>query len=205
MNIEEIKRLFAAWARVMRENRDRLIDMDSVAGDGDLGLTMTDGFAAASGTVSASAETDLGKLVYQVGKAFGSAAPSSLGTLFASGFMSAGMALKGKTELDAAGVAAFVRAFADGIVKLGKAKEGEKTVLDALYPAARALEEAAAAGKGVKEALASGAQAAQQGFEATAGMVAAHGRIATRGEKSVGILDPGSAVVALMMQTFASL
>ena len=135
MGIEDVKKLFAAWAQVMLENRDRLIDMDSVAGDGDLGLTMTDGFAAASKTVDASAEADLGKTVYQAGKAFGSAAPSSLGTLFAAGFMSAGMALKGKTELDTAAVAAMIRAFADGIARLGKAKEGEKTVLDALYPA----------------------------------------------------------------------
>jgi dihydroxyacetone kinase-like protein len=203
MNINDMKTLFAAWAQTMLKNKDYLIDLDSVAGDGDLGLTMTDGFAAASNAVAASAETDIGKLVYQAGKAFGSAAPSSLGTLFAAGFMGAGMAVRGSDELDAAGVAKLVKGFADGIAKLGKAKEGQKTVLDALYPAVRALEAEAAAGKSMSEALEAAAGAAEQGFRDTANMLAVHGRIALRGEKSIGIIDPGSAVASLMMKTFA--
>jgi dihydroxyacetone kinase-like protein len=204
MDINDIKKLFAAWAEAMLRNKDYLIDLDSVAGDGDLGLTMSDGFAAASSVAQADAGMDIGKLIYQAGKAFGSAAPSSMGTLFAAGFMSAGMALKGMSEVDATGAAKMIAAFADGIARLGKAKEGEKTVLDALYPAVRAFYSKATAGESIAEAAAAAAKAAEDGFNNTASMAAVHGRIATRGERSVGILDPGAAAAALLLKTFAA-
>ena len=49
MNAENLKGLLSAWAALMTEKKDWLIELDSVVGDSDLGLTMSDGFAAASG------------------------------------------------------------------------------------------------------------------------------------------------------------
>ena len=73
-----------------------LINLDSIVGDGDLGLTMSDGFVAAYKAVAESEETDAGRILYNAGKAMSTAVPSTMGTLMASGLMQAGKVLKGK-------------------------------------------------------------------------------------------------------------
>ena len=80
MNADDFRALTECWARVMEENRDRLIELDSVVGDSDLGLTMSDGFRAAANAVKGGAETDVGKVAYQAGRAMASAVPSTMGT-----------------------------------------------------------------------------------------------------------------------------
>lgn len=203
MKAEDFKGLLAGWAELMKENRDYLIDLDSVVGDGDLGLTMSDGFLAASEAVNDSTETDIGKLAYMAGKAMSTAVPSTMGTLMASGFMSAGKALKGVDELDLGGMAAFFKAYLDGVQSRGKAEIGDKTFLDGLYPAAEQLAAGAAASMCLPEAASKAAAAAHNAFLSTKGMLAKHGRAAARGEKSREILDPGAAVADLMMKGYA--
>ena len=90
LNRESLRSLFAEWARVMQGNKTVLTELDSVVGDGDLGLTMSDGFAAASDSAQHSNEPDLGRFFYLAGKAMASAVPSTMGTLMASGLMQAG-------------------------------------------------------------------------------------------------------------------
>ena len=187
---------------VMMQNRDYLIDLDRVVGDGDLGLTMSDGFSAAYRAAKESGETDAGRLLYTAGKAMSTAVPSTMGTLMASGWMSAGKALRGKTELSEADAALLFSAYLDGVAKLGKAKAGEKTFLDGLSPAVDAMAAAAKAGEPLPEMAKKAAAAAKAGFESTAGMMAVHGRAATRGEASRPLKDPGAAVAALMMRAF---
>ena len=95
LQAEDIKRLISIWAAITEEKRDYLITLDSVVGDGDLGLTMSDGFRAAKNAAYGSDEADIGKLLYFSGKAMSEAVPSTMGTLMASGLMQAGKALKG--------------------------------------------------------------------------------------------------------------
>lgn len=118
--------LVSRWAELMTRNRDWLIELDSVVGDSDLGLTMSDGFQAAASAVAESELTDVGKLAYQAGKAMASAVPSTMGTLMAIGLMNAGKALKGREELDAQGEADFFQAYLEGVQNRGKAALGEK-------------------------------------------------------------------------------
>ena len=94
MNADKLRGLLSAWAVLMTEKRDWLIELDSVVGDSDLGLTMSDGFTAASEAAAASDLTDVGKLSYQAGKAMATAVPSTMGTLMASGLMNAGKVLR---------------------------------------------------------------------------------------------------------------
>jgi dihydroxyacetone kinase-like protein len=197
-----IKLLLKKWADIMAENKERLIELDSVVGDGDLGLTMSDGFAAAYKAVADSTEKDIGKLSYFAGKAMAAAVPSTMGTLMASGLMNAGKALKGKEELELADLAEFFKAYADGVKQLGKASFGEKTFLDGWRTALDILGSA----KSEDDILAvsqKATEAANEDFLATKGMLAVHGRAATRGEQSRSLLDPGAAVAALLMQGFA--
>ena len=189
-------------SEIMAENRDYLIDLDSVVGDGDLGLTMSDGFAAAYEAVSGTGEADSGKLLYTAGKAMSIAVPSTMGTLMASGLMQAGKRLRGKTKTGILESVDLFEGYAEGVAALGKAKVGEKTFLDGMAPAVEALKAAKEAGKDLKAAAADAKAAAAKGFENTTTMVAVHGRAATRGEASRSLKDPGAAVAVLIMDAF---
>ena len=203
MDSSVIRSFLGQVASIMVENRDHLIDLDSVVGDGDLGLTMSDGFVAAFKAIQDSEEPDAGKLLYVAGKAMSTAVPSTMGTLMASGLMQAGKVLKGKTTLVESDFIDLFQAYFDGVANRGKAKIGDKTFLDGLYPAIEALNTSIAQGKPLHEASKDAALAAQKGYEATVGMLAIHGRAATRGEASRQLLDPGAAVAALVMKAFA--
>src|SRR5690606_3935537 len=125
-------------------------------------------------------------------KSFLNAVGASSGPLYATAFMRAGTAAKGKATLsDAEFVAAF-QAMAQGIRDRGKAEPGEKTMIDAWAPAAAAAGKAAAEGKTAVEAIDAAAKAATDGAEATKDMIAAKGRAARLGDRSIGHIDPGA-------------
>jgi len=203
MNADGLRAYLRAAAVRMAEKKDWLIELDSHAGDSDLGLTMSDGFAAAAKAAGDSDLQDVGKLAYTAGKAMASAVPSTMGTLMASGLMQAGKVLKGKEELSAAEEAGFFAAYFDGVQQRGKAKVGEKTFLDGLWPAVECLKQAAEKGELTPEDAAQAALAAERAFESTKGMTAVHGRMAIRGEASRELYDPGAAVAMLLMRAYA--
>ena len=188
---------------VMTEKRDYLIKIDGVVGDGDLGLTMSDGFTASYAAVKDSDQEDLGKLLYAAGKAMSVKVPSTMGTLMAFGLMQAAKQLRGKTEFENADWGTLFDAYEEGVQRLGKAKVGEKTFLDGFDPGAKALNVALKDGDSLHDAAAKAAAAAEDGFKATVGMLAVHGRAATRGEESRKLEDPGAKVAALIFQAFA--
>lgn len=202
MDSKDIKELLKSFMNIMVENKEYLIDLDSVVGDGDLGLTMSDGFTAAYNVSADLQETDVGKLLYNSGKAMSTAVPSTMGTLMASGFMNAGKVLKGKTELQDSDVAELFQAYMDGVSARGKAKLGDKTFLDGIAPAIEALKSSLQSGDSLPTAARKAAAAAEEAFKNTATMIAVHGRAATRGEASRSLLDPGAAVAMLMMKAF---
>lgn len=195
-------RLLDELQKIMCENRDYLIDLDRVVGDGDLGLTMSDGFSAAYHAVKDIPEPDIGKVLYLAGKAMSTAVPSTMGTLMASGLMQAGKVLKGKTEVEKEDIATFFMAYEEGVMTRGKAKVGEKTFLDGLDPAVEAIRSSFAAGDTLSVVADKAVRAAKEGFEKTTTMIAVHGRAAARGEASRSLQDPGAAVALLMMEAF---
>ena len=203
MNSIDLKIFLRELKDIMSRNKDYLIELDSVVGDGDLGLTMEGGFAAAYEAVKLINELDVGKLLYTAGKAMGNAVPSTMGTLMAAGFMSAGKVLKGKTELTNEDCVELFRGFMDGVANLGKAKVGEKTFLDGIDPAITAMERAVQEGDTREIIAIKAVQAAKQGVEKTTTMQAMHGRAAIRGTASISLVDPGATVAALIFEAFA--
>ena len=187
----------------MAENRDYLIELDSVVGDGDLGLTMSDGFAAAYKAVESSDETDVGKILYNGGKAMSTAVPSTMGTLMASGLMNAGKVCKGLTEIIFEDIVKMFEAYMEGVMLRGKAKVGDKTFLDGLAPAVDSMKESLKNSDVIEIAAQKAEDAAKKGFENTTTMIAVHGRAATRGEASRALQDPGAAVAMLIMKAFS--
>ena len=82
MNAASVKTGIRKISRIMAENKDYLIKLDQQNGDGDLGVSMSEGFEAAAVFVEGTSETDLGKILMQTGGVFNEAAPSSLGTIY---------------------------------------------------------------------------------------------------------------------------
>ncbi len=201
-NAESLRRGMQEIARVMAENRQYLIEMDQRNGDGDLGISMADGYAAASQALAQSEENDLGKLMMAAGKAFNEAAPSSLGTITSLGMMGMAKTLKGNEDMDAALLAEAIQAGVERIMDRAGSKPGEKTILDALDPAAKAL--AAHAGEGMLPALEAAHIAAAQGAENTANMKAVHGRAAYYGDKTLGLIDGGAEVGRLLFSALVT-
>lgn len=200
IDVPGLRPLFAEWAQVMHENKPLLTELDSVAGDGDLGLTMSDGFAAAAQYAQQSDERDIGKFCYMAGKAMASAVPSTMGTLMASGLMQVGKTFKGRETIGLDDAGRFFQAWYDGVQQRGKAQPGEKTFLDGLGPALMVLTTPGAPLTQAREAL----WQAQWGVQQTTTMVAQHGRAAIHGERSRTFTDPGAMVARLLIQGYAN-
>ena len=189
-------------SEIMSENKEKLIAMDGIVGDGDLGLTMSDGFKAAYDAVEDGAITDAGKLLFAAGKAMANKVPSTMGSLMATGLKQAGKDLKGKESLEDGDIVQIFASYEAGVAKLGGAKVGDKTFLDGIHPAVESLQASLEAGESLAEMAGKAAQAAEEGFKATTTMLAVHGRAATRGEASRELEDPGAYVAALILKAF---
>ncbi len=197
MTINAIKQALCAISARIDENKDYLVSLDQQNGDGDLGISMSDGFHAVTAYLTGSEETDIGKALNKCGDAFNEAAPSSLGTIFAFAFKGMAKALKGKAECSLAELADAMHAGVENVMAKAGSKPGEKTILDALCPAIEALK---AHADTPDIAFRAAAEAAQKGSEHTKDMRAVWGRAAYYGEKSIGTLDGGSVVGALLFQ-----
>ena len=189
-----------AVAQVMSDNADHLCDMDAQMGDGDLGLTMKKGYGALPELYAGIEEADMGKRLFKSGMKMSSVVPSTMGTLMSSGWMEGGKRLVGKESVDAAGFAAFLRGFADGIMKRGKCVPGERTVLDAIHPAAEAAEQAAAAGSDLPATAKAALDGAVSGLAATKNMIPKYGKAAVFAAKAIGVEDQGATAGLLLVK-----
>ncbi len=185
-----------AWlqrsAAVLRENREYLTQLDSPIGDADHGVNMDRGFTAVMDKLPGVADKDAGTILKTVGTTLVSTVGGASGPLYGTAFLRAGMALAGKVELQDSDVLAALQAALEGIIARGKAKPGEKTMVDALQPAIEAFRAALEAGDPLKAALAKATESAEQGMKATIPMLATKGRASYLGERSIGHQDPGA-------------
>jgi phosphoenolpyruvate---glycerone phosphotransferase subunit DhaL len=201
LRTQELVELLGQLKALMEERKAFLIELDGKVGDSDLGLTMSKGFAAAADAVAGATEPP-GRLLMKAGMAIAKAAPSTMGTLVATGFMRGGKALEGAEQVGTAEMRRFWEAFLNGILERGKAKPGDKTVVDALLPAVQALQRAEAAGTPLPAALGAAAAAAAAGVEATKAMIAQHGKAACFQEKTRGLPDAGATVGSMLLEAF---
>jgi dihydroxyacetone kinase-like protein len=199
-----LKSMFSAIATAIEADRDRLCALDGVIGDADHGIAMELGFNAARDAVTAfDGEADPTAIFNAAAKSFLTAVGASSGPLYATAFMRAGAAAKGKATLSDADFVAAFQAMAQGIRDRGKAEPGEKTMIDAWLPAATAAGNALAEGKAAAAALDAAANAAADGAEATKAMLAAKGRSARLGDRSIGHVDPGAASAVTVIRAMA--
>jgi phosphoenolpyruvate---glycerone phosphotransferase subunit DhaL len=193
----------------VRDNQTVLSRLDSFGGDGDHGTTMARAvgqiekviLAAEEGTESVTTSAFLRDVGWAVMGIDGGAT----GPLFGSFFTAMGDYLDGTEQetLDVEQLAATFRAGLEGVQKYTKARVGDKTMIDALDPAVRAIAFTAEAGGDARDAILIAADAAERGAVSTKDMQARFGRARNMGPKSVGNEDPGAASVALFFRGFA--
>lgn len=193
--------LFRSIHEAVVAGADELTALDQAIGDGDLGLTMKTGFKTICEFLEAQGDdVPAAELITQAGFAMAEKAPSTMGTLVSIGIARAGNSFKEKEELDAAAALAMLEAACAGIASRGKAKRGEKTVLDALFPAIDAFRDAVSKGAGLPGAARAAAEAARSGAKATAALQSVYGRASVFGESSIGKQDPGATAGAMILE-----
>ena len=178
-------------AQVLETEQGMLTELDQSLGDGDLGITAAKMAEALRAQVAESDESDLGKYLMGVGMAINRAAPSTFGTLAATALMRAGREVKGSAELSATEVAGMLLAADRGVQERGKAKPGDKTVIDALHPAAEAFDREIGTGAEMGEAAQALLAAAVEGMESVTALRSRTGRAGWIGERTEGKVDPG--------------
>jgi phosphoenolpyruvate---glycerone phosphotransferase subunit DhaL len=193
-----------AWmttiAESVKDRRDYLTQLDAAIGDGDHGVNMERGFDAVGKALAAQdGSLPPGKLLAVAGKTLVSTVGGASGPLWGTAFRRAGRALGDREELDGQDLVVALRAALDGVVELGAAQPGDKTMVDALGPAIDALESTLAAGEPLEAALAAATAAAESGAKATVPLQARKGRASYLGERSIGHQDPGATSAALIM------
>lgn len=187
-------------AEAMSAERDHLTQLDAAIGDGDHGINMDRGFTAVRAALAEADAAPPGKLLILAGKTLVSKVGGASGPLWGTALRRAGRALKDAEAADGAALADALQAALDGVVELGAAEPGDKTMVDALSPAVTALRDALANGSSLADAVGIAAGAAEEGVEATVPMQARRGRASYLGERSIGHPDPGATSTALIVR-----
>ena len=198
---QAIGRMLTAMAEEMHAARHELTELDNIIGDGDHGTNMDRGFQAVLKQLPKLLEQDdVGAILHNAGMTLMNTIGGSAGPVYGTLFMWAGMTCRGASEIDAQVFAGALESGAYGVAEIGGAHEGDKTMLDALFPACRAMKESLQKGESLPEALAAAVQAAEQGVEYTKLIVANRGRASYIGERSLGHQDPGATSMMLLLR-----
>ncbi|MBK5990235.1 dihydroxyacetone kinase subunit DhaL [Streptomyces microflavus] len=193
LDADFFRRWMAATAAAVDREADQLTELDSAIGDADHGSNLQRGFTAVAAVVEKDAPATPGAVLTLAGRQLISTVGGASGPLYGTLLRRTGKALGEDAEVTQEQLA---QAFAAGVAavgQLGGAQAGDKTMLDALLPAAEAL---ALSFRGA-------ADAARAGAEATVPLLARKGRASYLGERSIGHQDPGATSAALLVEALA--
>ena len=196
-----VRRWIQEAARAIGEQRQHLTDLDAAIGDADHGVNMDRGFRASVARVDAlPADASPGAILRTVGAAVMSSVGGASGPLWGMAFRRAGQQVGDAPAIDGAALVGALDQMVLAMRGLGKAEVGDKTMLDALVPAAESLRARIEAGDALPDALTAACQAAEVGVQATVPLQARKGRASYLGERSVGHQDPGATSAALILR-----
>jgi len=202
LDLSGTKALLSAAARAVIANKDRLTKADQDIGDGDHGVGMARGFAAFDEATEKEVHT-IQELFRGCGRALMMASGGASGVVFGTLFQGAGKSLKDGL-FDAEALVLALEGGLTAVQDRGKAKIGDKTMVDALSPAAEAARKAFASGGSIEEVAATAAKAAAEGVEATRGLVAKIGKAKGLGDRTVGFIDPGALTMGILLESIAN-
>jgi phosphoenolpyruvate---glycerone phosphotransferase subunit DhaL len=188
-------------AAAVRDQRDYLTQLDSAIGDGDHGTNMNRGFEAVEKALAGqNGSVPPGRLLILAGKTLVSTVGGASGPLWGSALRAAGRSLGDAESFEAPELATALDAAIAAVIDLGAATPGDKTMIDALVPAAEALRNGLDSGVALPVAVTAACQAAEEGARATVPMLARKGRASYLGERSIGHQDPGATSAVLILR-----
>jgi len=193
-----VKRWLSEAANSVREQRDYLTQLDAAIGDADHGTNMDRGFSAVVAKLDG-LDAPPGKLLTTAGSTLVSTVGGASGPLWGTALRRAGRSLGDVEDFGGTELAEALDAALAGVVELGAAQEGDKTMVDALAPAVRALRSGLERGGDLTEALAAARAAGEEGMRATTPLQASKGRASYLGDRSIGHQDPGATSTALII------
>ncbi|KSU83023.1 MULTISPECIES: dihydroxyacetone kinase subunit DhaL [Fictibacillus] len=203
---KELKAFLQSVVETIEENKDYLSELDRKLGDGDHGVTMSIGWQAVQEKLDNEwkDENDCGKISISAGRTFLSAVGSTVGPLYATGFLRGGKEVQGKSELTGEDLNNFWTAFIEGIKERGQAEVGDKTMIDTLQPALDTLKQEYARSGIFAEAFSKAVASGKEGMESTKDLLSKKGRSSRLGERSLGNQDPGATSSYLILKAFES-
>jgi D-erythrulose 4-kinase len=188
---------------VIESEADELGRLDAIAGDGDHGIGMLRGVRAAAlaahGAVDAGA--GFGSTLVAAGAAWSADAGGTSGVLWGMALTELGLASGDESAPSAATVSDGITRAAQAIGDFGKARIGDKTMLDALIPFAQSVAESVKSDQPLAESWATAAVVAREAASATAELLPRIGRARPHAENSLGTPDPGAISFALIVET----
>ncbi|MFJ7151437.1 dihydroxyacetone kinase subunit DhaL [Streptomyces sp. NPDC100445] len=193
LDADFFRRWMTATAASVDREAERLTALDSAIGDADHGSNLQRGFTAVTATLEKEDPGTPGAVLTLAGRQLISTVGGASGPLYGTLLRRTGKALGDGAEVDAEQLAQALRAGVDGVMTLGGAAPGDKTMIDALVPAVDALATGFAAARA----------AAEEGARATTPLRARKGRASYLGERSVGHQDPGATSSALLIAALA--
>jgi dihydroxyacetone kinase-like protein len=197
-----LSRMFSDISIAIDAEKDHLTALDGAIGDADHGITMSLGFSAVTNELAGmDLELATASMVFtSSAAAFLNAVGASTGPLYASAFLKAAKAMEVDDTLSVANQVAMIEAMTSGIQERGKGQRGDKTMLDAWIPATEAAVNAQKRTAGAIQLWEELTEAAATGANATRSMIAARGRAARLGERSLGHIDPGAASAVIILR-----
>jgi dihydroxyacetone kinase-like protein len=201
LTMSEATAMFLHVAARMQESEDLLTQADKAVGDGDHGIGMARGFAAVQAKLEAAPPGNVADLLKTTGMALITSVGGASGAIFGTLFRGGARKMGAETDFSSGTLSQLL---GDGLLAVqerGKAKPGDKTMVDALAPAAATAEEMVAAP--LDQVLPPVAEAARLGLEKTKEMVAATGKAMALGQRALGHVDPGALSMVLILEAMA--
>ncbi len=200
INKEQIIQWLQTVATVLEQNKDYLTELDAAIGDADHGINMNRGFQKVLTQLPTVTNKDIGSIFKTVSMTLISTIGGASGPLYGTLFLRASAVVTGKSELTSEDMTKVFAAAVEGVVQRGKANLGDKTMLDALSPAANTFTEAVANGSNFLDSLKQAVDAAESGMKNTIPMLAKKGRASYLGDRSIGHQDPGATSIYLIFK-----
>lgn len=197
--VDAIRRICGALLR----KSDYLTALDQAIGDGDAGITVSKLATALLAYTDGTKADDIGVFLARAGMEVNRAAPSTLGTLTATALMRAGKVVKGKADLYPRDLVQMFTAADEGIRERGKAKLGDKTLIDALQPAREVFLSGVEKGADLRQAFAQAVKAAEAGRDRVTPERSKVGRASWVGERTEGQVDPGCEAVVIVLRAIS--
>lgn len=200
INLKDVSRIVGLMTETILANEQAFCELDSAAGDGDFGMSLSKGFRKLEEERPDDSGSDIGAFLIGCSRIITEHCGGASGPIWGTAFRSAGKYAQSREKLSVHEAGVMVNEAVAGIMKRGGAKAGDKTLLDALIPLGEALVKSGQDGLSFSEAMGAAAKAARLGADSSKDMIASRGRASYVGERSLSHPDAGAEAIAIIMQ-----